>query len=323
MRDLTWIIVAALGCSGSTEAASPPPSNTAETGPEAGTTPRKCTEDCAARVIASGLGVPDSLAVDGARVFWVEFGTSPRVASVARSGGDVATVAAGDAQALAIDATHVYWISAAGAVLRVGKVGGTPEPVAAGSGAGPLVVDDARVYWTTGDILYAPKTGGGPLGRIKTDGATSLALDATHLYFTSIVGDVFRVDRSGDAPGPPARVLTSRIGGRGIAVDEASVFFVAADDTSPFLARAPKTGGELATLFRLKSEPGGVQTDSTHAYIVSKADGPIAVAKSDGVSALVTTGTIAARSIASDDVYVYVADLDDEGRGRITRVGKK
>lgn len=319
MHKAVWALVVAVGCSSSANETSDRTDAATDVA-----APKRCTVDCEARVIASGLQVADSLVVDGTAVYWTEFGAAPAIKSVARSGGEVKTIASVDAQVLALDATHVYCTTASGSVSRVAKSGGEPEMIGTSSG-GPIAVDDTTVYWGSRERLYhAAKAGAVTPFRITTAGyVISIALDATHVYFATSTPErgVFRLPKVFDATATPERVLPA--GGR-LAVDDASIFFVvAAEDLSLSLSRAPKAGGEVSLLLPLKSEPGGVVVDSTHVYVVSKADGPIAIAKGGGEPTVVAPGLNASRSVASDDEYVYAADLDEKGAGRITRVGKK
>lgn len=70
------------------------------------------------------LTAQDSMAVDGARVYWSDAGDYPqsngRIMAVSVGGGATIEIAAGQARpvGVAVDVTHVYWASAADGTIR-------------------------------------------------------------------------------------------------------------------------------------------------------------------------------------------------------------
>jgi hypothetical protein len=150
--------------------------------------------------LARGLALR-RLAVDGSYVY-----ASDDVRGVIRipaAGGAPETLALPDqpAEAVEVDATHVYWASRAGStnvIGRVAKAGGTPETLATSTSVfTSMRVHDGNVYFTRKDGLigFFPVAGGAPatLATGEND-PTELLVDDTHVYWiASGTGEVGRV----------------------------------------------------------------------------------------------------------------------------------
>lgn len=162
---------------------------------------------------------PTGVAADATHVYFSHGGDGMNpggvlrreIASVA-AGEDVAAevVAADDSGAgdLALDDTHVYWVTSGGDVRRRGKDGSGPVETIAQSQASPIAVavDDVFVYWTVygnggqhdGSVRRAPK-GGGAIVTLADNQANpwEIAVDCEAVYWTNHndfgVGEVMKV----------------------------------------------------------------------------------------------------------------------------------
>lgn len=159
----------------------------------------------------------ECLAVDDERVYWVG---DDGVQAVARTGGDVETLAGRDASlvegnpdpspwAIALDGDDVYF-SLDGGIGRVPKHGGPAQLLAGGAGAMLVGVDAAEVFWLEprrgargGSFVATPKRGG-PARRIEADLPEVLA----------VVLEDDAIDWLGATPGTAAIHRTSKEGGR-------------------------------------------------------------------------------------------------------------
>ena len=142
--------------------------------------------------LASNQELPRALAVDATRVYWTYSG------GVRRKGltglafvEDIVTTPIGT-DAIALDATHVYYLTddaAVGAVAKVPKAGGTPTVLASNQNRPlELALDDAFVYFTrggTGDIVRVGKSGAS-LGTISSGYSFPVGIDVdnAHIFFT-------------------------------------------------------------------------------------------------------------------------------------------
>lgn len=104
--------------------------------------------------VASDAAAPSDIAVDDAGIYWVERG-SGSVVELAAGGSTPVVLANGPpgADAIVLDAQHVYWtsIGGTGTVMRVDRDGGSPLTLASGQASpSDLAVDSQWVYWSNG-----------------------------------------------------------------------------------------------------------------------------------------------------------------------------
>lgn len=222
-----------------------------------------CPEDSGTLpvVLASGLDVPDEIAVDDASVYWVENG-SGSVKRVSICGGAVTTLATGQSapSSIAVDATSVYWINypgteQSGTIMRVAKGGGAaPEILAAAlGGLDCMAVGSAAVYGGgtgIGEVTRIPLEGGAPTvvvpGNVLVSG---LAVDTTRVYWISEkAGALAEVLLSAPLTSGTGGALTTLASGlnnaQSLVVGAASLYWLE-DDTAyvPNVVRMPAGGG--------------------------------------------------------------------------------
>lgn len=198
----------------------------------------------------TGLTVPANggvaLAVDDSGVYWASGPLTPGEKSIVRTdfqGAFTSVLGSLDHEptSVTIDGSHVYWTdftadgTGLGGVRRAPLGGGDTETLVAGDGILQLAMDDARVYylfggtsaasWSDCALLAVPKAGGAPVTlAAPLNGATRLAVDTTHVYWTESYGQVIRkVPKTG---GAAVTLATSNGNPQGIAVDGEAVYWV-------------------------------------------------------------------------------------------------
>jgi hypothetical protein len=245
----------------------------------------------------------DALTTDGTTAFVAT--SDARLLGAPVAGGATTTLAAltAPAVALATSGKHVYFATNAGALARVAKSGGSPEPLGtiAGSIRG-LEADDVAVYVATGAASGAAGPAAG-IVRVPLDGSATTMLasgnepcamirNGRSLFWTSLApmtdattkldkGEVLRLSLDG---GPVATVASGAFAACAIAADQDSLYFAttvpsalptrsggssAAPSSGLGLMRAPIAGGEpvaIAEASKALAQPGAVAVDASHVY---------------------------------------------------------
>jgi hypothetical protein len=155
--------------------------------------------------------------------------------------------------ALAVDATHVYWPdSGAGALYRVPRAGGEKELVGRGLDFPGIPALDGRWAWvqsrgtrSRGELARVPKEGGPREVLLIAPGSSGTLLDETHVYFRSPQG-IRRLPREG---GPEEVVLPGeKCNADHLVLDGETLWFALyTGESDRRLHRLPKAGGELVS----------------------------------------------------------------------------
>ena len=180
---------------------------------------------------------------------------------------------------IALDSRDAYWSQQEPAnIMKVSKAGGPPTVVFPRTLAEQLVVDDANVYWTTGDgtaIRVGPKTGGVSTVLARTaDVPGPLCADASNLY----VGSMSRIMKVPKAGGTPVALADAQLGAQGvgaegvhaIAVDETNVYWTAGDWT---VNRVGIDGSGRTVLASDQDDAWGIAVDARAVYWTTSGDG--------------------------------------------------
>jgi hypothetical protein len=224
-------------------------------------------------------------------VYWI---ADPTVATISTRGEAPSFLKVGNVEVrgVAADAAWVYWLQG-GEVSRVTPehlpmdrlmkmplAGGTPSVVTAKLGnAVDLAVDATSVYVATvvadkkGAIVRVPIAGGAPtamtVDETWPDEQTTLALDATHLYWTA--GDrLVRLSKTAPARSAPADVVK---GFDALTIGEARTYAI--DDTHVYwtsktaVMRARKDGSAPPERLIEGKRLGVIAVDATDVFFVS------------------------------------------------------
>jgi hypothetical protein len=289
-----------------------------------------------------------ALALDDTSVYFLEGYYSDsgpvHVRKVAKSGGNVATLAAFDVgnggsyfPSIALDATSVYWTHNE-FVMKVSKQGGQPETlvVTPGDYTRLVAADATSVYWTS--------WGHGTVAKVGNDGAnptvltpptdelpTALAVDSSGVYFTTWGGGSLshtsKVQRIGlDGGAPVVLDTTDLYGYAALVVGANDIYWTAWDERAPTrngaIMKMPKNGGVgtvLASWEFDSTQPLAVAATFTSLAVTSTSAywtkcGPLgdpgcwvmgAPTTGGNAAELTSVGDTMYESIAADDSSVY------------------
>jgi hypothetical protein len=271
-----------------------------------------------------------ALALGGDTVAWLDIGG---VRSVPRTGGTVTQLQGSSVLGGFITAhdDRVYWTNDESAVASSAVAGGdemtlvtTHEPIG-------IAVDDQNVYWSTfgsnvnnlGTVDKMPLAGG-PTTVLASGLATvgPIAVDATNVYWTDMLGGVSSVPIAGGAVTtlvppqyaiPPNTILDDSP--PDIAVDATAVYWTSTplDHSAPTVNRLLLGGGPINTitdvtiLATLASQPAGLTVDASRVYWVE--DGAADPSQGLGSPITYSCGTLRSVPIEGGDANVLETGL--------------
>ncbi len=218
--------------------------------------------------------------------------------------------ASGANQSIAIDATHVYWLSGL-EVRRRSKVSGLEELVATmNTSSLNVIVDGTHVYWAEGSPSGGVRRRSKALGAsvvesVSTGHAMGLAVDATHVYWTT--GPWGEVKRRVKTLASSAETVASgQTDLRDCAVDGSHVYWTGISaGVVRRRAKSLATGEELVA----SAQPNAYQLAFDDAHVYWTAGGSVnRRSKALGATIVETVWTAPMefnKGIAVDSGYVY------------------
>jgi hypothetical protein len=242
----------------------------------------KCGGDTV--LLAHTQNFPGDVVALGGRVFWNNQSLAGSIESIPRGGGATQTLASWtfhEPIGLVADASRLYFSVEAGdssqqGISAVPLDGGAVVMLSTYMAAG-LALDDTSLYGgiTTDagpNIARIPKSGGNPIPIVSTAGANGIAVDATHVYWTTRLevpnGTLSRAAKSGGTP--TILAMLHRSPGP-IALDDRCVYwgddgFLPATGTIGCL---PISGGAAETLAGAQDSPTVIALDAASVYWVT------------------------------------------------------
>lgn len=135
---------------------------------------------------------------------------------------------------IAVNDTHIYWVSRWDNTIGRANLDGTEPNFAFIEGADEpcgIAVDESHVYWANGgsDSIGRAKLDGSEVNQAFVDPAGDMpcgvAVDDEFVYWASTVsGEIGRAPRAGGSPGVPF-IEAGEVGPCGVAVDDAHVYW--------------------------------------------------------------------------------------------------
>ena len=236
-------------------------------------------------VVASDLLSPYEILPDGDTVYITEYGSPPdanaRVLAASLVSGPLTVLTEGQVAAgeLALDGTHVYWVShdkPEASIHRIARGGGADEVLFTGEGS----VLDLRLH---GGQLYWLGQGEG-IGRIVR----------------------------GDLDGSGREVLVDDIANPALefAIDGGQIYFGAI--TPNEIASVSTEGGAPQVLHRPAGAQKTLEIAGDHLFLTTASRGSVErIDVRDGAAITLVTGQLAPFDLAVDAVSVYWSDRDD------------
>jgi hypothetical protein len=232
-----------------------------------------------------------ALALDGAQIYFL---TGTTLRRIARTGGVAETLATGEsgANALALDATHVYWAASGvlpdwpGHVSRISRNGpATPERLLDATRATGIVLDSTTLYTMTsdggGNVLALPLAGGPVRTLPALVGGIALAASADALFAVND-STLQRIDK---ATGETTTLFAENVGGRSIAVHGGFVYWGYGGYWPGYphpgagkVLKTSLTGGAVTEIAICQGKPAAVAVDDTNVYWVNWVTGEVMLA---------------------------------------------
>lgn len=213
-------------------------------------------------------------------------------------------------QALALDDANVYWTNAEnGTVMRVPKSGGSPVAVAAEQdNVAAIAVDATHVYWIAGEAIVRVEKEGGKPPKPVVEGfgqPTGLAVDDAFVYsYSTLSGKLSRVPKKGGAAKP---VVTEDVTLHAFFADDRFLYWSIGSEGKAELKRLAKAGGKPSSVVTGQSIPGGLAQDGSSIYWTN-GDAIFRADKSGGGATKIVDKTDRAISLAVDATNVYWTD---------------
>lgn len=170
------------------------------------------------------------------------------------------------AQRIEVDATHAYWTTVDGRLMRAAFGGGEPELLLAGLvDAGDLALDGDRVVVASGGSLLAvPRAGGAAIPLVEeVASVVQLAADASGIYWMAGGDGIFAYALERLAPDGTRSTLVAPLDfGLGLALTPTHAVFTGQGLGDPealdVVARVPKAGGAVEVLASRRNDPTNV-----------------------------------------------------------------
>lgn len=191
---------------------------------------------------------------------------------------------------IAVNATHIYWASRGGNMIRRANLDGTGVvDIAPASQPCGVAVDDSFVYWANFNggagttIGRAGLDGGGPVQNYVTgaDDPCGVAVDSTHVYWANSTPSTIGRAPKANPAAADQNFITGASQPCGVAVNATHIYWANAFTFSG-IGRATIAGGDVQQQFYAADDPCGVAVDATHVYWANRGNDALGRVGLDG-----------------------------------------
>ena len=231
----------------------------------------------------------------GTGLYWADyFGSAIKAANLDGSGVHTLVSGAGSPIAVAVNATHVFWVGA-GAVKESNLDGsGMTTLYSSSDSLYGVAVDATYIYWadiTTGSIMRADLSGANVTTLVSGQfDPSSVAVNDSHIYWVNWLtsGTIKEADLNG---GNVTTLVSGQDNPFALAVDNSYVYWVnegAINTATGTVDRAPLSDpSQVTVLANTQWHPDGVAVNATYVYWANSQAGTINRASLDGTGATV------------------------------------
>jgi len=244
--------------------------------------------------LAATQTMPEFMTIDAASAYWA---SDDAVGKVPLGGGTTATLVSGrqGITGITVAGDYLYWAEAGlgeGAILKIPVDGGVAVTLASGQidRLGISVFGSNVYFGGSSNIEDVPSDGGLPVLLTPADagGVVQIAVNATHVYWTSSAGTLMTVPIDG---GVPVALVLGRTGTWGAVIDSANIYWTEYRPDG-IVASAPltrimsnplfggaTTGGAIVTLASMQAGPFGIAIDDASVYWTNAIGGQVLKAR--------------------------------------------
>ena len=293
---------------------------------------------------------PMGVAIHNGVVYWTDYQAGGTVMSVPAAGGAPTTLATNQdwPYAIAVDDSNVYWTNyddqyapgggsgTSGTVMKVPLTGGTPVALATGlSGPTAIAIDASNVYFANsvgGTLKSVPIAGGSVTTLATLQTPYGIAVESGVVYWTNYTGttgpngnsyaSVMSVAATGGTP-KTLTTSTDAVGAYGIAVNAATIFFTAQNNTGTAtqVESIPLAGSTSPTILAsAQQQATAIAVDGTNVYWTDNDPNTGSVSsipQTGGTPLVLATKSDTALGIAVDPSGLYYTA---SGGGRVWRL---
>lgn len=286
---------------------------------------------CQPVVVALGQANPEAIAVSPSALYWTNIGAGTvATASLSGSPPSILVSGQGSPRGIAITGAELFFTTLAGGQIQHVALPATTASTLVASQESPygVAADGTAVIWTANvpdGGVWQSGTDGSSVRRLAPGAlAYALAIDARAVFFTTLgssqtAGDGAVVTVARAAGSVPQTLVANVKSPRGIAVDDANVYYTSYGDGT--VSKVPRAGGAPTVIAASRFQPAAIAVDAAFVYWLDEYEGGsvLRMPLEGGQVTTIAAGQSLPHALAMDDKSIYWANYGD---GHVMRVAK-